>query len=202
MKTMTGTGKKRKKPWNLRFAAWVMSCISCMFIPYAVHAQVDCMGATMQLQGYAQQVQVVAANQYRYLHGQLQYQLQLRCSACGHDLYCQQACQAQFAPYFAPYFGQLNQWYYYQMQQVGYWYNMINAQCARGRARPIQKPEIVADSRGEEYRNNVRLEQRLRDLESKVAQSDPDKVVEIVIPTESVEIDTPDMPTGFYSGSN
>ena len=201
MKAMTGTGKARKRPWSLRFAACVMSCFSCTFLPYAVHAQVDCMGATMQLQGYAQQVQEAAANQYSYLQGQLQGQLQLRCSGCGYyDMYCQQACQSQITPYFAPYFGNLNQWYYYQMQQIGNWYNMINVKCAQGSAAPTLQPGVVADGRNETYVSNLELERRIEALRDEVARTEPDFEVEIKIPRKSLEIISPDNPTGF--GSN
>lgn len=167
MNAMNATKKTGTRAWNLRVAAWVLSCVSCMFVPQAVHAQNTCMGATMQLQNYAQQVQTYANNTY--------YSLQSQCAYCGYNIYCQQNCQAHFA--------RLNQWYYYQMQQIGYWYDTINVECARGRAGSMPNPG--------EYGGNRRLEQKIDELVNKVDQlgNDPgdpggggDVIVDIVIP--------------------
>ena len=172
----TTTDKTRKRALNSRVVAWVLSCLSCMFVPHAVHGQNTCMGATMQLQNYAQQVQVVAYNYY--------YSIQSQCAYCGYNVYCQQNCQAHFV--------QLNQWYYYQMQQIGYWYDAINVECARGRARSMPNPDIVARGHDGGYGDNRRLDRRLADLERKVEQVEDDDgdeggdgddvIVDIVIP--------------------
>ena len=192
MKTTNATHKARMGAWNLRLAAWVMGCVSCMFIPNAVHAQNTCMGATVQLQNYSQQVQVVA---YRSYDGLLN--LQGQCNMyCGYNVYCQQNC---LATYVQPYYVHLSNWYYSQMQQISYWYNTINAECARHSLDPVT-PETLTPGSDEQYDENRRLGRRLNALEKEVdrIQIDPpnpdpggDVIVDIVIPRAPSGIDIP-----------
>ena len=160
MKTTNATRKARMGARNLRLAAWVMSCVACIFMPNAVHGQTTCTVATVQLQNFAQQVQVVA---YRSYYGLLNLQGQCN-NYCGYNVYCQQNCLAM---YVQPHYVHLSNWYYTQMQQISYWYNTINSVCARRSLDPVT-PDILGRGSDEQYDENRRLRRRLKALEQEV----------------------------------